>query len=108
MEHSSKKIIELTNISKSYDGEKVLDNIHLKIYDTLKVVERLKARALSENRLDDMSDEVIHRRLHTYHEETFKTLSHYPSELVLEVDASRRAIDVLCDIANRLSAIKRP
>ena len=33
MEHSSKKIIELKNISKSYDGEKVLDNIHLKIYD---------------------------------------------------------------------------
>jgi len=86
----------------------VLQIFHLKIYDTLKVVERLKARALSENRLDDMSDEVIHRRLQAYHEETFKTLSLYPSELVLEVDASRRAIDVLCDIANRLSAIKRP
>ena len=33
MEHSNKKIIELKNISKSYDGTKVLDNIHLKIYD---------------------------------------------------------------------------
>ena len=39
----------------------VIQIFHLKIYDTLKVVERLKARALSENRLDDMSDEVIHR-----------------------------------------------
>ena len=29
----SKKIIELKNISKSYDGTKVLDNIHLDIYD---------------------------------------------------------------------------
>ena len=71
-------------------------------------MERLKARALSENRLDDMSDEVIHRRLQAYHDETFKTLSLYPSELILEVDASRRAIDVLCVIAGRLAAIKRP
>jgi adenylate kinase len=86
----------------------VIQIFHLKIYDTLKVVERLKARALSENRLDDMSDEVIHRRLQAYHEETFRTLSFYPSELVFEVDASRRAIDVLCDVANRLAMIKRP
>ena len=28
-----KKIIELKNISKSFDGEKVLDNISLDIYD---------------------------------------------------------------------------
>jgi adenylate kinase len=86
----------------------VMQIFHLKIYDTLKVVERLKIRALSENRLDDMSDEVIRRRLQTYHDETFQTLSFYPSELVFEVDAGRRAIDVLCEIANRLAVIKRP
>ncbi len=86
----------------------VLQIFHLKLYDTDKLVERLKARALSENRLDDMSEEVIHRRLQAYHEETFKTLSLYPSELVLEVDAGRRAIDVLCMISSRLAAIKRP
>ena len=28
-----KKIVELKNISKSFDGEKVLDNISLNIYD---------------------------------------------------------------------------
>ena len=33
MENERKKIIELKNISKSYDGQKVLDNIHLYIYD---------------------------------------------------------------------------
>jgi adenylate kinase len=86
----------------------VIQIFHLKIYDSVKVVERLKARALSENRLDDMSEEVIRRRLQTYHEETFQTLSFYPGELVFEVDASRRAIDVLCDVANRLAVIKRP
>jgi adenylate kinase len=105
----------LDGMPRSYNQAERLDGIidviqifHLKIGDTSKVVERLKARALSENRLDDMSDDVIHRRLHTYYEETFKTLSFYPSELILDVDASRRAIDVLCNIANRLAVIKRP
>jgi len=80
---------------------------HLKITDTVKAMERLRARALSENRLDDMSDEVIRRRLQTYYDETFKTLSFFPSELIVDVDAGRRAIDVLCDIVNRLAAIKK-
>jgi adenylate kinase len=86
----------------------VIQIFHLKIDQNAKVVERLKARALSENRLDDMSEEVIRRRLQTYHDETFQTLSFYPRELVFDVDASQRAIDVLCVIANRLAAINRP
>lgn len=86
----------------------VIQIFHLKINDTVLAAERLRARALRENRLDDMSDEVIHRRLQTYYDETFKTLSFFKSELIFDVDAGRRAIDVLCDIVNRLAAIKRP
>ena len=52
-----------------------------------------------------MNEEVIHRRLQTYYDETFKTLSFFPTELVHDVDAGRRAIEVLCDIVNRLAAI---
>ena len=68
----------------------VIQIFHLKIDDTVMAMERLRARALRENRLDDMSDEVIHRRLQTYYDETFKTLSFYPSELIFDVDAGRR------------------
>ena len=49
---------------------------------------------MSENRLDDMSEEVIRRRLQTYHDEGFETLSFYPPELVHEIDAGRPPIDV--------------
>jgi adenylate kinase len=105
----------LDGLPRSYAQAEILDRIiavtqifHLKIDDDAKAMERLKARALRENRLDDMSDEVIQRRLHTYREETFKTLSFYPRELIFDVDAGRRAIDVLCSIANRLAQIKVP
>ncbi len=85
----------------------VVQIFHLKIDDMAMAMNRLRARALRENRLDDMSDEVIHRRLETYYEETFKTLSFYPTKLIYDVDAGRCMIDVLCSIVNRLAAIKR-
>lgn len=83
----------------------VVQIFHLKITDTKQAMDRLRARALSENRLDDMSDEVIRRRLQTYYDETFKTLSFYRSDLISDIDASRRAVDVLRDIVNRLAEI---
>ncbi len=85
----------------------VVQIFHLKIEDKQLARKRLRARALLENRLDDMSDEVINRRLNTYYEETFNTLSFYPSNLVYDVDAGQSMIDVLRDIVNRLSDIKR-
>ena len=85
----------------------VIQIFHLKIDNTVMAMERLRARALSENRLDDMSDEVIRRRLQTYYDETFQTLSFYPRELIYDVDAGRRMIDVLCDIAGRLAQVTR-
>jgi adenylate kinase len=105
----------LDGLPRSYAQAERLDSIldvvqifHLKIVDTVLAADRLRARALRENRLDDMSDDVIHRRLQTYYDETFKTLSFYASELIFDVNAGLRAIDVLCDIVNRLAAIKRP
>lgn len=86
----------------------VIQIIHLKIADKAMAAERLRARALRENRLDDMSDEVIARRLQTYYEETYKTLEFYPPELIFDVDAGRRMIEVLCDVARRLAEVTRP
>ncbi|MDG3003224.1 adenylate kinase family protein [Paludisphaera mucosa] len=85
----------------------VVQIFHLKIMDKKLARKRLRARALLENRLDDMSEDVINRRLNTYYEETIQTLSFYPPELVFDVDAGQDMIDVLKDIVNRLSEIKR-
>ncbi len=85
----------------------VVQIFHLNFNDTVKASERLKTRALRENRLDDMNEEVIRRRLNTYYEETFKTLSFYPPETVFDVDASQAPLEVLRDIINRMSEIQK-
>ena len=102
----------LDGLPRNYAQAERLDHIldvvqifHLQINDTGKASERLKTRP-SENRLDDMNEEVIRRRLHTYYEETFKTLSFYPPELVFDVDASQAPLDVLRDIVNRLTEVQ--
>lgn len=84
----------------------VIQIFHLHITDTAKAIERLKARALRENRLDDMNEEVINRRLKTYYEETFTTLSFYPKDVVFDIDAGQAPIDVLRDMVNRLSELQ--
>jgi adenylate kinase len=76
---------------------------NLKIDDMGKAMERLKARALRENRLDDTNEDVIKRRIHTYYEETESTLSFYNPSLIYNVDASMTPIDVLRKIVDRLS-----
>ncbi len=104
----------LDGLPRSYAQAEMLDSVldvvqifHLRINDTKLAMERLKVRALRENRLDDMNDEVIRRRLNTYYEDTYRTLSFYPPEIVYEIEAGQCMIDVLRDIVNRLSEVKR-
>ena len=79
---------------------------HLKIDDNEAAAERLRARALRENRLDDMNDEVIIRRLKNYYEETYETLSFYDPSLIFDVDASQSPLDVLRAIIDRMSDLR--
>lgn len=84
----------------------VIQIFHLQVTDTRKAIERLKVRALSENRLDDMNDEVIRRRMQVYEGETMHTLSFYNPSLITKIDAAQSPLDVLKDIINRLSAVR--
>ena len=103
----------LDGLPRNYTQAERLDHMldvvqifHLKIGDNDKAMERLKSRALRENRLDDMNEEVIRRRLETYYDETYKTLSFYAPSLVFDVDAGQPPLDVLRDIVNRLSELQ--
>jgi adenylate kinase len=97
------------NYAQAERLDQVLDVIqifHLNISDIGKARERLKARALRENRLDDINEEVIARRIHLYHQETVQTLSFYDPDLIYEIEASQSPLDVLRDIVNRLAEIQ--
>jgi adenylate kinase len=84
----------------------VIQIFHLVIHDEKKAMERLKARALRENRLDDINEEVIRRRLKTYHDETVQTLSFYDPDLVYDIDACQPPLFVLHDIVGRLCELQ--
>ena len=104
----------LDGLPRNLDQAKALDPIlnvvqifHLKITDNVKAGERLKGRALRENRLDDINEEVIKHRLDVYYKDTYRTLSFYDPALIYDVDAGQAPLEVLKDIVNRLAEVNR-
>ena len=75
--------------------EKVL---HLSCPNRSQLVERLKKRALKDNRLDDANEEVILRRLAVYEAESKPLLEFYGPEIVATIDAAQTPVAVLADI----------
>ena len=61
--------------------------IHLVVKEKEAMWERLRKRALKENRIDDAKEEVIRKRWDVYERETFPVLNFYPKAIVREVDA---------------------
>lgn len=75
---------------------------HLVCNDEDAMIERLRRRALKENRFDDASDEVIRRRWEVYEAEAQPVLAHYPAERIETIDALGSPVKVLHDILGRL------
>src|SRR4051794_36728922 len=80
--------------------------IHLHCSDLGKMVERLRRRALKENRFDDANDSVIRRRLETYERDTRPVLDHYAHDKVELVEATQSQIRVLSTILDVLVPLK--
>jgi adenylate kinase len=73
----------------------VLKVIHLVCPDIGQMVERMKRRAIKENRLDDADEKVIRRRFEVYERETRPVLEHYPKTVIKEVNALGSPAEVL-------------
>ncbi len=71
---------------------------YLDCADREKIHQRLKRRALHENRLDDASDTTIAARLYVYEAETAPVLNFYPPDIVRRIDTGRTPVEVLADI----------
>jgi len=73
----------------------VLEIIHLVCKDERAMIERLRRRALKENRADDAREDVIRRRWEVYKNETYPVLAHYKKAIIKEVDAIGSPASVL-------------
>lgn len=80
--------------------------IHLHCSDMSKMVERLRRRALKENRFDDANDAVIRKRLETYERDTRPVLDFYPPEKIARVEATQSQIRVLHKILEIVVPLK--
>ncbi len=77
---------------------------HLSCPDRSKLVERLRKRAIKDNRLDDASEVVIRHRLETYESESKPLLEFYGSDLICQIDATQPPIVVFSKIAQLVAA----
>lgn len=75
---------------------------HLSCPDRSKLVERMKRRALKENRLDDANVEIIQKRLTTYDVETAPVLDYYGKEKLASIDSTQYPYQVLRDILSHI------
>ncbi len=71
---------------------------HLACPDRQALIVRLRKRALKDNRFDDASEDVIHRRLETYEKESKPVIAYYGEALVKEIDATQTPVKVAFDI----------
>lgn len=84
----------------------VLRVVHLFCHDQNAFIERLRKRALRENRADDAKEEVIRRRFEVYRQETKPILEHYPKGLISEVEAVATHARVLLDVLEVLVPVR--
>lgn len=84
------------------DDIKVKRVFHLSCPDRSKLVERLKRRALKDNRFDDANEEIINKRLQTYESETKPVLEYYGKDMIVDIDATHYPYEVLRQILSHI------
>jgi len=70
------------------------------------MVDRLQARALRQNRLDDANLDTIRNRLEVYEAETRPVLDHYGDALVHTIDSTQSPVLVLRDTLEILAKLE--
>jgi len=111
--HPATEILVLDGLPRTIGQAQLLDDkldvlkvIYLVCSDLNKMVERLRRRALKENRFDDANDTVIRKRLEVYERDTRPVLSHYPADKIVQIDAVQSQIRVLSEIMKVLCPLK--
>lgn len=101
----STDVLVLDGIPRNLNQAKILSNsidllgvIHLDIGDDEVLFERMRGRALKENRSDDADPDVVRRRIEVFKTEVMTLLSCYEAEKIHRVEGHQQPIRVLYDI----------
>ncbi len=87
------RTVEQCEMMEEHIDVKVVVHLVCKDIDTM--IERIRLRAMLENRPDDLNDDVTRRRFDVYQEETAPVLEFYPADIIKEVESTRIVADVL-------------
>jgi len=71
--------------------------LHLTCHDEEAMIDRIRRRAVLENRIDDASDTVTRRRFEVYRQETEPVLEYYPKEIVKDIESTGIHAEVLLE-----------
>jgi len=89
------------------DSIEVLQVIHLVCENEQSMIDRIKRRAIRENRSDDANEGVIRTRFEVYKRESEPVINCYPKEIVSRVEASLMPIEVMQQVLNILVPIHK-
>lgn len=102
----------LDGIPRNVEQARLLENyvdvqhvFHLSCPNREELANRLRKRALKDNRLDDATDEVIARRIKTYEDESKPILAHYSESSICDIDATQAPVVVLHAIISRILSL---
>ena len=79
--------------------------LHFVCHDEEAMIERIRRRAVLENRIDDANESVTRRRFQVYHEETEPVLNFYPSDTIHNIEATGMHAEVLLEALKRLTPV---
>ncbi|MFN2542433.1 MAG: adenylate kinase family protein [Chthoniobacterales bacterium] len=107
-------ILVLDGIPRNVGQAKIMEEMidvqrvfHLSCPDRDTLFQRLKKRALKDNRLDDANEQVIQKRLDIYATESKPVLGYYPKDCVTVIDATQPPAKVLFDILASVNGLKQ-
>jgi adenylate kinase len=84
----------------------VLAIIHLICLDEARMIDRIKRRAIRENRADDANEDIIRTRFNVYRQESEPVINCYPKEIIKCIDAMQSPPEVLVEVLQHLIPIR--
>jgi adenylate kinase len=81
--------------------------VHLMCADEEAMIDRIRRRAILEDRPDDASESVIRRRFEVYRKETEPVLNYYPAEIIKNVESTGIHAEVLLHCLQHLVPVLR-